>query len=379
MPAEFDPFDISFAVDELAGLRDRVRATRWPQRGAREWVRGVPLEYLRELAGYWSEQYDWFRYERRLNEWTHSRTVVDGQPIHVAQVRSPEPDAVPMVMLHGWPGSIVEFLEVAGPLTDPGAHGGDPADAFHLILPSLPGYGFSTPLAGQGWTPARTASAFAEVMARLGHDRYVVQGGDWGSMIARELARIDEAHVRAVHVNTLFTFPPRDLDLAGLDATDADRVRAFRRYDREDSGYRHLQATRPRTIEYALTDSPVGQLAWIAEKFFEWTDSHTRPEEAVDRDHLLTDVTLYWLTGTAGSSAELYYEAAHSRLPTDPVAAPLAVSVFRSDAPLPVRALAERANNVVFWREHERGGHFAALEQPATLIDDIREALRPFR
>jgi len=366
------PFVPQFADDAVADLRERIRRTRWPRESDPSWARGVPDGYLRELAAYWADGFDWDVYAEQLRRWPQYRTEIDGQVIHFAHVRSSAAGAVPLIMTHGWPGSYLEFLRVAEPLTEPT----NVDDAFDLVLPSLPGYGFSTPLSAPGWGVTRIATAFAELMARLGYDRYVAQGGDWGSIITREIAVRDPEHVLGVHLNSGFTVPPRGFDPAGLDEIDAQRWRDLRRYDRELSGYRHLQATRPRTLAYALTDSPVGQLAWIAEKFFEWTDSTDRPEDAVDRDHLLADVSLYWLTGTAGSSADLYYEAAHEPWPSGRPTPPVGMSLFQHDMPLPIRSLTEESASIVSWREHERGGHFAAMEQPATLVADIRDFTR---
>jgi pimeloyl-ACP methyl ester carboxylesterase len=374
--SEFEP---SLLDEDIAELRERIRRTRWPRESDPGWTRGVPAEYLRELSHYWAEQFDWGDLAGRLAVWPQFRTRIDGQTVHFAHVVSSSPHAVPLVLTHGWPGSFLEFLRVTGPLAEPARHGGDAADAFHLVIPSLPGYGYSTPLEAGGWGLERIGAAFASLMGRLGYDRYVAQGGDWGALVTRMIALADPAHVAGVHVNSAFTIPPRDLDLDALDAIDRERVKAMRVYDREWSGYRHLQATRPRTLAYALTDSPVGQLAWIVEKFFEWTDSATRPEDAVDRDHMLSIVSLYWLTGTAGSSADLYYETAHTRWPAEKPDAPMGVSIFRHDKPLPVRALARASANIVSWRDHERGGHFAAMEQPEALVADIRDFVRPLR
>jgi microsomal epoxide hydrolase len=358
-----------FEQDDVEDLRERIRRTRWPREVDASWARGVPAGYLRELAEYWADGFDWDGFARLLGRWPQYRIELDGQPIHFARVRSSGTKAIPLLMTHGWPGSYLEFSRVADSLTAPEAHG----VSFDLVLPSLPGYGFSTPLAGPGWGLTRIARAFAGLMARLGYDRYLAQGGDWGSIVTREIAVHDPGHVVGVHLNSVFTIPQRGFDPTDLDDVDMQRWHGMRRYERELSGYRHLQSTRPRTLAYALTDSPVGQLAWIVEKFFEWTDSTDRPEDSIDRDHMLADVSLYWLTGTAGSSADLYYEAAHAPWPTGVPSPPVGVSVFAHDVPLPIRRLAEQSASIVSWREHERGGHFAAMEQPAVVVQDLRD------
>jgi epoxide hydrolase len=273
----------------------------------------------------------------------------------------------------------VELLGVIGPLTDPGRFGASRDDAFHIVAPTIPGFGFSGPTREPGWDVRRVAAAWATLMERLGYGRYGAQGGDWGSRISWELGRRDAAHVVGVHVNMLVAaIPP-----AGVDLTDDERARVAWRHHFEDemSGYMRLQSTRPQTIAYALTDSPVGQLAWIVEKFKEWTDSDALPEEAVARDDILTDVMLYWLTATAGSSARLYYEFGRSGTfgPPEPTTTPTGVAVFPADVARPIRRFAEQANAIVHWSELDRGGHFAAMEEPDLLAGDVRAFFRRFR
>lgn len=372
-----EPFRIAVPDHTLDDLHERLRRTRWPAEPAGTgWSRGVPVGYLRELAGYWRTTYDWRRHEEELNRLPQLTTTIDGTTVHAVHVRSPEPGALPLVLTHGWPGSVVELLDVLGPLTDPRAHGGDPVDAFHVVAPSIPGFGFSGPTPDTGWGVARIAAAWAELMRRLGYDRYGAQGGDWGSRISWELGRLDAAHVVGVHVNMLVATPPLVSDV--LDDADTARIARLTRFQDELSGYMRLQATRPQTLAYALTDSPVGQLAWIVERFKDWTDSTDVPEDAVDRDRMLTDVMVYWLTGTAGSSAQLYYE--HERSggfgPPPPSSTPTGVAVFARDIAQPVRRTAERGNHIVHWSEFDRGGHFAAMEQPGLLVGDIRAFFR---
>lgn len=386
------PFRLTIPQSDLDDLHDRLDRTRWPdQLPGVGWAYGVPADYLRELVRYWRHEYDWRAAETRLGEWPQFTTTIDGAHVHFAHVRSPEPDATPLIITHGWPGSIVEFLDVVGPLTDPAAHGGDPADAFHVVVPHIPGFGLSGPTTEPGWEAGRVADAWAELMRRLGYERFGAQGGDWGAGISRELGRAHPDRVIGVHLNLLpgaqELTEPTDEELAGLAPEERERTLAsWRRWDawfREGAGYAAQQSTRPQTLAYALTDSPVGQLAWIVEKFQEWTDSGQLPEEAVDRDLLLTNVTLYWLTGTAGSSARIYYERAHATgraaAPAEPSTAPTALAVFPADMQIPLRHKADRTENIVRWTEFDRGGHFAAMEEPDLLVGDVRAFFRQLR
>jgi epoxide hydrolase len=376
--AAIRPFRIDVAQADLDDLRDRLARTRWPdQLPGAGWDYGIALDVVRDLAEYWRDGYDWRAQERRLNAFAQFTTVIDGQNVHFLHVRSAEPGALPLIMTHGWPGSIVEFMEVIGPLTDPRAHGGDPADAFHMVIPSIPGYGFSGPTRERGWNVRRIARAWDELMRRLGYHRYGAQGGDWGSSISRELGVIAPEHLIGVHLNMLAPYAPdAPADLSEQDRERIERLRVFRR---AGSGYGAIQSTRPQTVAYGLTDSPAGQLAWIAEKFGEWTDGGL--PGAVDRDQLLTNISVYWLTRTAGSSARLYYEAARAGGlgPPAPSTVPTGVAVFPEEIALPVRRLAEQSNQIVHWTEFDRGGHFAAMEEPDLLVGDVREFFRAFR
>ncbi|MEU6077178.1 epoxide hydrolase family protein [Micromonospora sp. NPDC047074] len=377
------PFRVDVPQSALDDLTDRLGRTRWGQQlPGGDWERGVPVEYLRELAGYWAGGYDWRAHEARLNAYPQFTTEIDGQNIHFLHVRSAEPDALPLVLSHGWPGSVVEFLDVIGPLTDPRAHGGDPVDAFDLVIPSLPGFGFSGPVREPGWDSRRIASAFAELMRRLGHRRYGAQGGDFGAFVSPDLGRVDPDHVVGVHVNaaTVGFIPFGEVDpaeLAELGPADKERLERMNAFLGEGNGYFQIQATRPQTLAHALTDSPAGQLAWIVEKFKEWTHGDGLPEDAVDRDRILTNVMLYWLTGTAGSAANIYYESTHSRNWPTPSAVPTGVAVFAED--IAIRRYAERGNTIVHWSEFDRGGHFAALEAPDLLVEDVRTFFRGLR
>jgi pimeloyl-ACP methyl ester carboxylesterase len=381
---EIRPLHIDIPQAELDDLRDRLARTRWPDEvPGVGWSRGVPLDYLKELAAYWRDAYDWRKHEAQLNQFPQFTTTIDGANVHFLHVRSPEPDALPLIITHGWPGSIVEFLDVIGPLADPRAHGGDAADAFHLVLPSIPGYGLSGPTREAGWTTDRVAAAWKQLMARLGYQRYGAQGGDWGAFIAPELGRIDPDHVVGVHVNAAtFGFipfgPVDEKELATFTEAEKRRLELLNRFLSEMNGYFQVSAPRPQTLAYGLTDSPAGQLAWIVEKFKEWTHAADVPEDAVDRDHILTNVMLYWLTGTAGSSARLYYENLHGAAwGKQPSPTPVGVAVFAED--VAIRRYAERGNNIVHWTEFDRGGHFAAMEAPDLLVGDVREFFRRFR
>ena len=371
-----EEFRIDIPQADLDDLRDRLARTRWPdQLPGVGWDYGIALDDVRELASYWRTGYDWRVHERQLNSFPQFTTEIDGQRVHFLHVRSGVPGALPLIMTHGWPGSVVEFMEIIGPLTDPGAHDGDPGDAFDLVVPSIPGFGFSGPTRSPGWNVPRVARAWAELMRRLGYERYGAQGGDWGSSISRELGVLFPEQLIGVHLNTLTPHFSGDLD--ELDLQDRERVERLRRFLRTGRGYGAIQATKPQTVGYGLTDSPAGQLAWIAEKFGQWTDGGLG---AVDRDQMLTNITVYWLTRTAGSSARLYYEAARalSRAPV-PSTVPTGVAVFPAEIAPPVRRLAEQSNHIVHWSEFDRGGHFAAMEEPGVLIEDVREFFRRFR
>jgi pimeloyl-ACP methyl ester carboxylesterase len=340
------------------------------------------VAYLKDLAAYWEQEYDWRAQEAMLNQYPQFLTTIDGVDVHFLHVRSPEPNATPLMLLHGWPGSFTEFLAMIGPLSDPPAHGGDPEDAFHLVIPSIPGHGFSGAPREAGWNNAKLARVMVELMRRLGYERYGVQGGDIGSFIAPEMGRVAPDRIFGIHVNAWPTFPSGDpAEMAALTEAEQTRMARFEHYRNEQMGYAQIQGTRPQTIAYALTDSPVGQLAWIIEKFKEWTDpASTLPEDAVDRDHLLTNVMLYWLTGNARAAANLYYENFHDPsmwAPKERSTVPTGVAVFTTD--VSIRAFGDRTDTIVHWSEFDRGGHFAALEAPDLLTGDVRAFFRGLR
>lgn len=383
-PDLFELFTIAIPHDEVDDLKRRLRATRWPvEIPGLGWERGVPREYLERLAATWAEDFDWRAQESRLNTFPQFTTEIDNQTIHFVHLKSPLDHAMPLLLIHGWPGSFIEFIEMIGPLTNPPAYGGDAADAFDVVIPSLPGFGFSSPLRETGWNVGRIANAFATLMARLGYERYGVQGGDIGAFVGPTLGELDAEHVIAVHANALVTFPSDDpADFEGLTEAEQERLQRFQHFGQEMSGYSNQQGTRPQTLAFGLADSPAGQLAWIAEKFKEWTDPKSgSPEGAVGLDELLTNISLYWFTNTAGSSANFYYETMHDPEawgPRERTKTPLGVAVSLTQD-IAIRRFADRAFNVVHWSEFADGGHFAALENPEFLTQDVREFFRRFR
>ena len=383
---EVTPFRIEVPQDALGDLRERLGRTRWPEaETVDDWSQGVPLSYLRELCRHWAEDYDWRATERRLNLLPQLRTVVDGLGIHFLHVRSPHPDAFPVVLTHGWPGSVVEFLKVIGPLTDPTAHGGDAADAFHLVIPSLPGYGFSDRPAQPGWGVERIAGAWARLMARLGYRRYGAQGGDWGTSVSTAIAQQDPEHVAGIHLTPPLAPPdPATLD----DLTDRERaaLASLEHAAEWESGYSQEHATRPQTIGYALVDSPAALCGWIVEKLWAWTDHDGQLETLLTRDELLDNVMLYWLPGTGASSARLYWESIRqvnrwiSGPVTDTVAVPTGCSIFPRELQRPSRRwAARRFLDIRWWNELDKGGHFAAFEQPELFVHDVRTFFRKIR
>jgi epoxide hydrolase len=379
MSEAVEPYRIAASDAALEDLRRRLRATRWPERETvDDWSQGIPLAYVEDVCGYWAEKYDWRAREERLNRFPQFRTRLDGLAVHFVHVRSRHADALPLVVTHGWPGSIVEFQKVIEPLTDPTAHGGEARDAFHVVCPSLPGYGFSEKPARAGWNVQRIASAWSALMARLGYGRYAAQGGDWGAMVTSAIGVQDEAHCAGIHLNMPLA-PPDPATLGELTEREQAALAALQHYEQWDSGYSKQQSTRPQTLGYGLVDSPAGQAAWILEKFWAWTDCDGHPENALSRDELLDNVMLYWLPGTGASSARLYWES--FRKPSfDEVRVPTGCSIFPKEILRTSRRWAEkRFRNIVHWNELERGGHFAAFEQPATFVRELRACFRHVR
>jgi pimeloyl-ACP methyl ester carboxylesterase len=372
-------FRIEVPETELEELRRRLRSARWPERETvDDWSQGVPLAYLQELCGYWAHQYDWRATESRLNALPQFRTVIDGLGIHFLHVRSPHAGALPLVITHGWPGSVVEFLKVIGPLTDPVAHGGDAADAFHVVCPSLPGYGFSDRPTAPGWGVERIAAAWSVLMRRLGYERYGAQGSDWGTSISACIGQQDRERVVGIHLTPPLA-PPDPATFDDLTERERASLASLEHSAEWDSGYSQEHATRPQTIGYALVDSPTALCAWIVEKFWAWTDCDGNLENVLTRDELLDNLMLYWLPRTGASSGRLYWESIRqvnewiSGATTDTVEVPTGCSIFPMELQRPSRRWAEkRFLDIRYWNEPERGGHFAAFEQPELFVEEVR-------
>ncbi len=373
------PFRIDIPQAQLDDLNARLANTRWPDElPGVSWSRGVPVGYLKELAEYWRTSYDWRTHEAALNEHAQYMTTIGGQNVHFLHVRSPEPDATPLVMLHGWPGGVTDFLDVIRPLADPRAHGGDPARAFHLVIPSLPGFGFSTPLAGPGMGPRKMAEVVLQLMSALGYERFGIQAYDTGAWVAPEMGKLAPERLVGIHLNAMLTFPIGvEGEMDGLSEAEVKRWQSMQNFN---DAYLQCNSKRPQTVTYGLHDSPVGQLAWIVEKFKELTDPlDGLPEDSIDRDSMLTDVSIYWLTGTAGSAAQVYYEEMSGSAWSDAGGAgtspregvPTGVLVSALD--VTVRPWAERDHNIVHWTELDKGAHFLSMEEPDLLVDDVRE------
>lgn len=381
MSEAVEAFRIEIAESELADLRRRLAATRLPDPiEGTGWEAGTPVDVLREWVDHWRDVYDWRAEEAALNLLDHYRTRIDGQSIHFVHARSPHADALPLLIVHGWPGSVVEFLGVIPRLTRPEAHGGRAADAFHVVAPSLPGYGFSEPPRTRGWDVPRIARAFAALMERLGYARYGAQGGDWGAQVVTRLGALDAEHLVGIHLNMPIGAQPED----GAPLGEADRAElaAMARFQAEESAYALLQGTKPQTLGAALEDSPAGLLAWILEKFHGWSDCGGEIESVFDRNRLLTNVMLYWLTGTATSAARLYWESRQGGMWSEKpgyVSVPTGVARYPKEVVRFPRAWVERQYRVTHWAEMPRGGHFAALEQPELFSADLREFFRSVR
>jgi len=374
-----DEFCIAVPQADVDDLRDRLRRARWPEaETVDDWSQGVPLAYLRRLCTLWVEDYDWRETEARLNALPQVRTEIDGLGIHALHVRSPHPGAIPLVLTHGWPGSFLEFEKIVGPLTDPVAHGGTAADAFDVVCPSLPGYGFSDKPTAPGWGVERIAAAWAVLMARLGYERYGAAGSDWGTSISTLLAQQDPGRVAGIHLVPPLAAPdPATSD----DLTDAEctALAELRERQEHESGYSELQATKPQTIGYSLVDSPVGLCAWIVEKLWTWSDHDGDLDSVISPREVLDTVSLYWLTRSGASSARLYWESIRavsawfSAPTTDVVSAPTGCTVFPTEVPRPSRRWAARRYvDIRHWGEPARGGHFAALEQPELFVGELR-------
>jgi epoxide hydrolase len=379
MSNQIVPFKIAATDDQLDDLKRRLRATRWPERECvDDWSQGLPLAYAQEVCKYWLEKYDWRAREARLNRFPQFKTGIDGLDIHFIHVKSPHADALPLVITHGWPGSIVEFHKVIDPLANPTAHGGDAKDAFHIVCPTLPGYGFSDKPAHAGWNVQRIAKAWSELMPRLGYERYAAQGGDWGAAVTTFIGLQDPANCIGIHLN----MPIVAADPSAPDLTDREKsaLAGMQHYNDWDSGYSKQQSTRPQTLGYGLADSPIGQAMWILEKFWSWTDCNGHPENVLTRDELLDNIMMYWLPDTSASSARLYWESFRNFSTDYQVNVPAGCSIFPKEIFRTSRRWAEkRFTRLVYFNELDKGGHFAAFEQPEMYLKEVRACFRKMR
>jgi pimeloyl-ACP methyl ester carboxylesterase len=375
------PFKVHVPQADLDDLKKRLAAARWPDRGpAADWSEGVPLAKAQALIEYWRTRYDWRRAESSLNALPQFRTQIDGLGIYFIHVRSKHENALPIILTHGWPGSIIEFLQVIGPLADPTAHGGTADEAFHVVIPSLPGFGFSDKPTETGWRLPRIANAWNALMARLGYSRYVAQGGDLGAGVSSWMAKQQVSGLAAIHLNLPILFPPPPPAPGGYTAAEQPALAQLGKYGGDGSGYASIQATRPQTLGYGLADSPVGQAMWIYEKFQAWSDNKGDPADAISVDHMLDDITLYWLTDSAASSARVYFESFAKDFARMPIDLPVAVSIFKGDFFTPPKVWGDQTYSKLFyWNEVPKGGHFAALEQPELFVGELRKSFAQVR
>ena len=375
------PFKVHVPQAALNDLKKKLANARWPDKEpVTDWSQGVPLAKAQSLVEYWRTRYDWRLVESTLNGMPQFRAQIDGLGIHFIHVRSKHESALPIILTHGWPGSVLEFLQVIEPLVDPTAHGGKADEAFHVVIPSLPGFGFSDKPTQPGWRLPRIADAWAALMARLGYSHYVAQGGDFGAGVSSWMAKQRPSGLAAIHLNLPILFPPPPPPPGGYTAAEQAALSQLGKYASDASGYASIQGTRPQTLGYGLADSPVGQAMWIYEKFQAWSDNKGDPAEAISVDRMLDDITLYWLTDTAASSARLYYESFAKDFARMPLELPVAVSIFKGDFFTPPRVWGEETYSKLFyWNEVPKGGHFAALEQPELFVAELRKSFAQVR
>ncbi len=379
MSEEIKRFRIEVPEADLVDLRERLGRTRWPdQIDDTGWTLGTDTAYLRELCDYWQNEYDWRAEEKKLNAWDHFTTTIDGQNLHFVHARSKHENAFPLLITHGWPGSVNEFMKILPLLTDPEAHGGKAEDAFHVVCPSMPGYGFSGPTRERGWDPKRIAEAEIELMRRLGYESYGAQGGDWGSMVTGQIGLLDPDHCAGIHLNMLIAFPPEGAEMNEREKGWAEDSATFQS---RETGYQQIQGTKPQTLGVGLNDSPAGLCGWIVEKFRTWSDCGGDVESVYSKDELLTNVMLYWTTGTINSSIRLYYEVMQGgqAIPLGRVEVPTGVAIFPREIYKAPLEWAKVGYNVTHYEVYEKGGHFAAMEQPEVLAKDLRKFFATLR
>ncbi len=366
---DITPFSIDIDESAIDDLRSRLANTRWPEAETpNDWSQGVPLAYTREVVEYWRDEYDMQRLATRLNAYDNFRMNIDGVDVHFLHIKSSRADARPLLLTHGWPGSVVEFLKVIEPLRAPTD---DAAPAFHLVIPSLVGYGFSGKPTEPGWSTEKMGAAWAELMARLGYERYFAQGGDWGAIVTSAVARVDAEHCAGIHLNMVVA--PPDPNAEDLTEREISALQGIQYYQDWDSGYSKQQSTRPQTLGYALVDSPAGQAAWILEKMWAWTDCDGHPENVLSRDEMLDNIMVYWLNAAGASSARLYWESFGSAMSGEPIAVPMGGAIFPKEIFRTSRRFAENVyTNIVHWSEFDKGGHFAAFERPEVFVEDVR-------
>jgi len=379
--SKVSPYIIETSDQELADLKLRLAMTRWPDKETpADWSQGIPLAYMKELKDYWESDYDWPDRLAKINQWPGYKTELQGLNIHFQHIRSNEASARPLLMTHGWPGSIIEFQKVIAPLIDPVNHGGKAEDAFHLVLPSLPGFGFSDKPREPGWGIDKIAAAWDELMVRLGYSHYLAQGGDWGSIVTTAIAVQNLGHCQGIHVTMPMAAPDPDT-MSDLSELEQECLAAYQFYQDSDSGYSKQQSTRPQTLGYGLADSPTGQAGWIIEKFYQWMDCQGHPENIVTRDELLDNVMMYWLPDAGASSARIYWESFGSnRLDQPAVEIPVGTSIFPKEIfKTSERWAKKRFKQLVYFNVLSEGGHFAAFEQPATFVTELRNCFAQMR
>ncbi len=377
------PFQINIPENELNQLSERLKNTRWPDaETVSSWDQGIPLDYAKSLTNYWINEYDWRRCEKMLNQWPNYMTSIDDLDIHFIHKPSPHPDALPIIISHGWPGSVIEFCKVIDALTEPEKYGGDAKDAFSVVVPSLPGYGFSDKPNNPGTSVEKIGRMWGQLMKRIGYKEYVAQGGDWGAIISQSMAITEVGDCKAIHLNMPIVMPDPET-MNELSEKEQSALAAMNYYNEWDSGYSKQQSTRPQTVAYGLSDSPVGQMSWIIEKFYSWTDcvqeGEKKLESVLTKDELLDNVMIFWLTNSSASSARLYWESFNN--PNfDPINTPTGCSQFPKEIFQCSRRWAEkRFSNLIYWNELDRGGHFAAFERPDTFVEELRKCFRSIR